>query len=76
MKIKRTWTSRSLRAGQEEIIDETKAREIIGMTMLARHPIGRCGKEDCEHCPEVAMKKLAEGEKLKQFFCDLEMVSA
>ena len=76
MKIRRTWTAKSLRAGQSEMIDETRAREIISMTMLGRHPSGICGKEGCDHCPDVAMKKLLSGEKLEQFFCDLEMISA
>lgn len=76
MKIKRTWTKRSLRAGQSEIIDEEKAREIISLTMLGRHSGERCGKEGCDYCSEPAMKRLLKGEKLEQFFCDLELIEA
>lgn len=76
MKIKRTWTERSLRAGQSEVIEEAKAREIISLTTLGSHHAGKCGNEGCLHCPEPAMKRLLAGEKLQQFFCDLELIEA
>lgn len=76
MKIRQTWTKRSLRNGQSDIIDEEKARTIIKQTMLGRHATGECSKTACSHCDEPAMKKLLTGAKLEQFFCTLELVEA
>ena len=76
MKIKRTWTAKSLRAGTEEMINETKAREICGQTALGFHPEGACSTKACFYCPEPAMKRLLAGAKLEQFFRTLELVEA
>lgn len=76
MKIRRTWTNRSLRNGQTEIIDEDRARMIIRQTMLGQHGKGECSSATCSHCDEPAMRRLLAGAKLEQFFCTLELVEA
>jgi len=74
MKIKRTWNSHSLRSGEVDYIDEAQMRVIAGQTALAQHGKGECEQGECYYCPEPAMRRLAAGGKLEQFFSSFELV--
>jgi hypothetical protein len=76
MKVKRTWTKHSLRAGQIQYDDEATVRTVFGQTAIAHHSKGECENELCHYCPEPAMRRLLAGAKVKTFFCDFELVEA
>jgi hypothetical protein len=81
MKVKRTYKSTSLKAGQVEIVDEAKAREVFGQTAVAHHNENECKDADykgpsCFYCCGPAMKRLLAGAKVETFFSDFELIEA
>lgn len=76
MKVKRTWTDRSLRAGQTQIDDEETVRNVFRNTDVSYHPEGACGTALCSSCEKPAMQQLLGGGLVKTFFCDFELIEA
>lgn len=76
MKIKRTYKKPSLKFGKVETVDEAKAREVFGQTMIALHPHGACGSENCEYCAAFPMKRLLKGEVVETFFSEFVLLES
>ena len=73
MNIKRTFKPVSLRAGQVEMVDEAKLREVLGQTKAAQHQTGECPTDYCSYCPEPAMRRFEANGRIETFFSIFEL---
>lgn len=80
MRIKRTYNENSLKHGQVEYIDESKAREVFNNTLtfdITSHPYGDLqGRRIAAHASDEPMKALNRGVKVGTYFSDFEIEEA